>query len=95
MAHHSQRVRSIAQCLYRTFPDDEGDLKEIPGADKHIYSSIHVLIWAPKPDPVSSVRARTPVLLLGATCLHKLPLVKAGTGARECLRSTSVFSGTG
>lgn len=63
--HRPQRARSIAQFLYLICPDDEGDLKENLGAEKRVYSSIHVLLWAPKLNPVSSACARAPVLSRG------------------------------
>lgn len=52
------------------------------GAEKRVYSSIHVLSWAPKLHPVPSACARALVLTpdsyrgVGATCPHKLLSVK-------------------
>lgn len=81
--HPSQRARSIAQCLYLICPDDDSTRatsKKNLGAEKRVYSSIHVLSWAPKLHPVPSACARalvlTPIAGVGATCPHKLLLVK-------------------
>lgn len=63
--HPSQRARSIAQCLYLICPDDDSTRatsKKNLGAEKRVYSSIHVLSWAPKLHPVPSACARALVL---------------------------------